>query len=129
MFASQAALVTANARRHRDVQRARADLETLVDTSPVGVVVVDAASAQLVSVNRETMRIVEGLREGDQPLEGLLETVTCVRADGRVLSLGELSLSELLGAGETIRAEEILLRVADGRSVSVPAQRHPDSLR
>ena len=119
MFASQAALVTANARRHRDERRARADLETLVDTSPVGVVVIDAASAQLVSVNRETMRIVEGLREGDQPLEGLLETVTCVRADGRELSLGELSLSELLGAGETIRAEEILLRVADGRSISV----------
>ena len=37
MFASQAALVIANARRHRDEQRARADLETLIDTSPVGV--------------------------------------------------------------------------------------------
>ena len=42
MFASQAALVIANARRYRDEQRARADLETLVDTSPVGVVVFDA---------------------------------------------------------------------------------------
>ena len=38
MFASQAALVIANARRHRDELRARADLETLIDTSPVGVV-------------------------------------------------------------------------------------------
>ena len=37
MFASQAALVIANARRHRDEQRARADLETLVNTTPVGV--------------------------------------------------------------------------------------------
>ena len=118
MFASQAALVTANARRHRNEQRARADLETLVNTSPVGVVVIDAASGELVSVNREAMRIVESLREGDQPLEQLLETMTCVRADGRELSLGELSLSELLGASEIIRAEEIALRVPDGRSVS-----------
>ena len=39
MFASQAALVIANARRHRDELRARSDLETLIDTSPVGVVV------------------------------------------------------------------------------------------
>ena len=39
MFASQAALVIANARRHREEQRARADLETLVNTTPVGVVV------------------------------------------------------------------------------------------
>ena len=39
MFASQVALVVANARRHRDERRARADLETLIDTSPVGVAV------------------------------------------------------------------------------------------
>ena len=44
MFASQAAMVIANARRHRQERRARADLETLVDTSPVGVVVFDAGT-------------------------------------------------------------------------------------
>ena len=37
MFASQAALVIANARRHREERRAKADLETLINTSPVGV--------------------------------------------------------------------------------------------
>ena len=39
MFASQVALVVANARRHRDERRARTGLETLIDTSPVGVAV------------------------------------------------------------------------------------------
>ena len=34
MFASQAALVIANAHWYRDEQRARADLETLIHTSP-----------------------------------------------------------------------------------------------
>ena len=61
MFASQAALVIANARRHRDEQRARADLETLIDTSPVGVLVFDAKTGGLTSVNREVRRIVSGL--------------------------------------------------------------------
>ena len=67
MFASQAALVIANARRHRDELRARADLEALIDTSPVGVVVFDARRGALKSFNRETARILEGLRTPGHP--------------------------------------------------------------
>ncbi len=119
MFASQAALVIANARTHREERRARADLETLVNTSPVGVAVFDAHTGAPVSFNRETLRIVDSLRDGDRPAEDLLALVTCVRADGREFSLSEFPLAELLSSGETIRAEEIVLRVPDGRSVSV----------
>ena len=39
LFASQAAAAIVNAHTHRDEQRARADVEALVETSPVGVVV------------------------------------------------------------------------------------------
>ena len=119
MFASQAALVIANARTHREERQARADLETLVNTSPVGVVVLDAQTGMPVSFNREAMRIVDGLRDDEQRAEDLLDVVTCVRGDGREVSLREFPLAELLGSGETVRAEEIALRVPDGRSVSV----------
>ena len=119
MFASQAALVIANARRHREERQARSDLETLVDTSPVGVVVFDARTGTRASFNREAARIVDGLREGEQRPEDLLELVTLVRSDGREVSLRESPLVEALGAGETVRAEEIVLRAPDGRSVSV----------
>ena len=118
MFASQAALVIANARRHRDEQRARTELETLVNTSPVGVVVIDAATGAPASFNREALRIVEGLRDDDQTPQDLLEVVTCVRSDGREVSLQELPLTEALGAGDAVRAEEIVLRAPDGRSVN-----------
>ena len=118
-FASQAALVIANGRRRREERQARSDLETLVDTSPVGVVVLDARTGSGVSFNREAMRIVDGLREGEQRTEDLLELLTFVRSDGREVSLMESPLVEALGAGETIRAEEIVLRVPDGRSVSI----------
>ena len=117
MFGSQAALVIANARRHRDELRARADLEALIDTTPVGVVVFDAGTGTLVSVNREMLRIVDGLRDPDRPPEHLLEVVTVRRADGSEISLEQLPLAQALSVGETVRAEEIVLQVPDGRSV------------
>ena len=117
MFASQAALVIANARRHRDERRARADLETLMDTAPVGVAVFDGRTGAPVSVNREMRRIVDGLRNPDEPHEQILEVLTVRRADGRQISLEELPLAQALSAGETIRAEEIVLRMPDGRNV------------
>ncbi len=119
MFASQAALVIINARRHREERRARADLETLIDTSPVAVVVFDALTGALKSLNREARRIANGLRDPGQPPEMLLDVISVRRADGREVSLREFPLAELLSAGETLRAEEIVLRVPDGRSVRV----------
>ena len=117
LFASQAAAAVANARTHRGERQARADLEALVETSPVGVVVFDATSGRLASLNREARRIVESLRTPGRPTEQLLETITFRRADGREVSLGELPLTQLLGTGETVRAEEVVLAVPDGRSV------------
>ena len=119
LFASQAALVIANARAYREERRARADLETLVNTSPVGVVVLDARTGAPVSLNREAARLVKGLLDEGQGPEDILDAVTCVRSDGREVSLREFPLAELLSSGHTVRAEEIALRVPDGRSVSL----------
>ena len=119
MFASQAAMAIANARRYREEQRARAGLETLVNTSPVGVVVFDARTGVPLSLNREARRIVDGLRNPDQSAEDLLATLTLRRADGREISLAEFPLAQALSSGETVRAEEIIIGVPDGRSVTV----------
>ncbi|MCY3801050.1 MAG: ATP-binding protein [Chloroflexi bacterium] len=119
LFASQAALAIANARRHREERRARADLETLIDTSPVGVVVFDAVTGAAKSFNREARRIVDILRNPDQTPEDLLEELTFGRADGTEVSLKEFPIAQLLSAAEPVRAEEIVLRVADGRQVTV----------
>ena len=118
MFAAQAALVITNARTHREERRTRADLETLIDTSPVAVVVFDALTGAPKSFNREARRIADMLRDPDQTPEMLLDVITCVRADGREFSLREFPLAELLSVGETLRAEEVVMRVPDGRSVT-----------
>ena len=119
MFAAQAALVMANARRYRDERRARGDLETLINTSPVGVAVFDGRTGTPVSFNREARRMVDGLTGPDQSPERLLETLTIRRNDGREVSLSDLPLGQILSAGETLRAEELVLSVPDGRSIAV----------
>ncbi len=119
LFASQAAMAIANARQHREERRARADLETVMDTSPVGVAVFDSATGSPKSFNREARRIVDSLRNPDQSPEDLLDVLTFRRANGEEVFIGESSLPELMSAEETVRAEEIVLSVADGRSVTV----------
>ena len=119
LFAAQAATAIANARAHQDEQRARADLEALIDTSPVGVVVFDAKTGALMSMNRETRRIIERLRLPGRPPEDLLKVLTVHRADGRKVSLTEHKLSERFSRAETVRAEEMVLSVPDGRSVTI----------
>ena len=118
MFASQAALVIGNIRRYRDEQRARADLETLINTSPVGVVVFDTRTGAPVSFNRESRRIMGELQTPGCPVEQLLDVITFRRADGREISLSEFPLAQALSIGETVRAEEIVMQVPDGRSVT-----------
>ena len=118
LFASQAAMAVSNARTHRDEQRARADLEALIDTSPVGVVVLDARSGTLLSSNREARRILETLRMPDRSLEQLLEVLVVKRADGRQVSLAEVPLAEELDGASPVRAEEVEISVPDGRSLT-----------
>ena len=118
MFASQASLVIANARVHREERRARADLEALISMSPVGVAVFDVRTGEIKSVNREAQRIVSHLHDPGTTAQELLERLNFRRADGRKMSLDELPLSKALSSGETVRAEEIVLYVPEGRSVS-----------
>jgi len=118
LFASQAALAIANALRYREERRGREYLETLVNTSPVGVAVFDATTGGPLSLNREARRIVDGLRDPDQSAEQLLDVVSFRRADGREISLSEFPLARALSTGETVRAEEIVISVPDGRSVT-----------
>ena len=118
LFAALAAAAVANARAHRAERRARADLEALVETSPVGVVVFDTGSGRPLSLNGEAERIVKRLQTPGRPLESLLEEVVVRREDGRETALNRFPISVALSTGETVRAEEIVLSVPDGRSVS-----------
>ena len=82
LFASQAAAGDRQRADIPDEQRARADLQALIDTSPVGVAVFDARKRRLVSLNREAERIGAALAAPDQSTERLLEEVRYRRGTG-----------------------------------------------
>ena len=118
MFASQAALTVSNARRFRDEQQVRADLEALVNTSPVGILIFDAKTGDLVSLNQETRRIVRGLHAPGHTLPELLSVMTFRRLDGREISPDELPTARAIRTGETVRAEELVIHLPDGQAVT-----------
>ena len=116
MFTSQAALAISNARRYRQAQWARSDLEALVNTAPMAVLAVDAKTGELRSVNRVARQIVRDLNRSGGSLQDLIREGTYRRADGRVISQKGLSLAEALGLGETVRDEEVIIEFPDGQN-------------
>ena len=108
LFAAQAAIAIANARAHREERRARADLEALIETSPVGVVVFDVKTFEPVLFNREARRIVEPLDDPDHTPAELAREVTSRYADGR-----EVTIEQLIEC-ETLRSVEMEFSVGDG---------------
>ena len=118
MFAAQAAIAIANARRYGEERRAKADLEALINTSPVGVLVFDARTREVVKSNREARRIITGTREQDRPFEQLCSMMTFRRIDGQEIPRPELPLERSLGRGETVQAEEVVIHLPNGERVS-----------
>ncbi|MDE0193895.1 MAG: response regulator [Gammaproteobacteria bacterium] len=115
LFAAQAGAALANARAHRAERRARADLEALIETSPVGVVVFDAGEPA--SLNREAKRLANRLDPAGRNIEELLKVVVCRRADGREVSLAEFPQAAPFASLECLRSEEVVLSVPDGHRV------------
>ncbi len=95
------------------------DLETLLNTSPVGLVVIDAIAGTLVSINQEARRLSNDLLAPGQRMDHLLKTMTVRRGDGKTASSEEHPVARATSTGETIRAEEVVFHVPDGRRVSV----------
>ena len=117
-FAVQAAAVMSNMRRYRDEQDARSELEALIDTSPIGVVVFDGLNGAPTIFNREAARMWGPMLDPGQRPEDLFELLTVSQLDGSQVSLSEHTASELLAMGETLRAQELHFEVPDGRSLT-----------
>ena len=62
--------------------------------------------------------MMEALTTPGSPPEQLLDVLIVQRGDGRRVSLAEIPLAQTMISGETARAEEIVVSVPDGRSVS-----------
>ena len=96
----------------------RQDLDTLINIVPVGVVIFDMATGTPWFYNREARRIAESLSDPGQSLEALMRVLTFRRADGRETSLLEALMNRAFDMGESVRAEEFVLQVPDGRRIT-----------
>jgi DNA-binding response OmpR family regulator/signal transduction histidine kinase len=97
---------------------ARQDLEALISTVPLGVVIFDMTTGKPRSYNYEARRIADSLSDPGQSLEAVLQQLTFRRADGRETSLLEFPLAQLFSTGEWVRAEEVVLQVSNGRQLT-----------
>ncbi len=125
MFASQAGAAMFNARRYREEQQAKADLEALVNISPVGVLVFDAKTGDLVSANDETRRIVGKLNAPGRSISQLLEVMALRRPDGSDIPVDELPTTRALRQGESVLAEEVVIHLKDGRTITTLVNARP----
>ena len=107
-----------NARRYGAEKRAKADLEALVNTSPVGVLVLDAKTGEVLMVNQETRRIFAGTRWPNRPFDDILTMVTFRRLDGGEVPPNDLPLERAISGGQATRSEEIVIHLPDGESVT-----------
>ena len=125
VLASQAAIAIGNALRYQEERRAKDELETerrrltvLVESSPVGVMVIDAATRTFASVNKEAERILGMSPEPGSTLVRYHEVAIYRRMDGKKYEGHERPLARVLDHGEVVRAEEILFDLPDGRRVT-----------
>jgi len=120
LFAAQAAAAIVHARSLRDERRTRADLEALIETSPVGVAILDAHTGRP-SFNREAWRIVEPLLDPaldpERAAQAAVGAVTCRFADGSEVTARDIPRATAPGGATTMRAEVVELSVPDGRAV------------
>jgi PAS domain S-box-containing protein len=122
LFAAHAASAIYNARLHQRVEaeRSRAEderkhLDALVNTSPVGVLVLDAATEEILLVNQETQRLLGASWSAGSRFDQ--DTIVRRRPDGREYPHGELPIQRALKLGESVRAEEVCFEFPDGHAV------------
>ncbi|NQW22450.1 MAG: response regulator [SAR202 cluster bacterium] len=93
-------------------------LQTLIDTSPVGIVLVESKDQSTALVNKEMERITSGysISLTDQPSVNR-QSVVFRRPDGTEYLMKDWPLQRALNNGETTRAEEVLFEIPGGKTV------------
>ena len=117
LLVPQSATAISNANRYENERRSRADLEALLDISPIAVAVFDAKTGQMVSYNPEFKRLAGDQLTMDTEWEEALPLWSFRHADGREIPISELPMNRVFLFGETVRAEDIVVYLPDGRTI------------
>ena len=121
MFAAQAAIAIGYERERLarvEMEAERRRLAALVESSPVGVMVVDADTRTFALVNKEAERILGMSPEPGSTLVQYQDVTINRRMDGKEYERHERPIRRALDYGEVVRAEEVMFDLPDGRTVT-----------
>lgn len=96
----------------------RQRLKVLIDTSLVGILVVEARTQQVALVNPEMRRIWGNSCQTGKTLDECNRGLIYQKPDGQTYDPAELPVRRALTLGEIVRAEEVRIDFPDGRTVS-----------
>ena len=119
-FAAQAAIAIGYDRERQarmEMETERRRLAALVESSPVGVMLVDTDRHTFALVNKEAERILGMSPEPGSTLVEYQNMTINRRIDGKAYERHERPIRRALDHGEVVRAEEVLFEFPDGRTV------------
>ena len=114
MFAAQAAAIVYNMGRYEEANRAKMELQALMDISPVAVSVFDTRIGQITFINQEAKRILGLLGVSGETVDSVYESMIVTRTDGREVPFAELPGTRALLTGEIVRADEVVVHLPNG---------------
>ena len=118
MLAAQAATVICNVRRYEEEHRAKVELEALMDISPAAVSVFDTRLGEITFTNQESRRIMGEMGIPEEEMENIYQLLRFTRTDGREIPFAELPGTRALQTGETVKADEIVIHLPNGNSIT-----------
>lgn len=117
--------ITERKRAELELTSELGSLRTLVETSPVGVIVAEAEGERVVTVNREAERILGFPHRPGYGMQQYEGAFVRRRLDGSVYGPDELPIRRALHRGETVRSEEMTYEFPDGRSLKIRVNATP----
>ena len=100
-------------------------MEALVNVSPVGVLVFDARTGDMLSANNETRRMVGKLNAPGRSINQLLDVIALRRLDGSDIPIDELPTMKVIRTGESVLADEVVIHLPDGRKIATLVNARP----
>jgi PAS domain S-box-containing protein len=101
-----------------DLAQSDSVIRAVLDTLPVGVIVVDAVTTRISYVSPHITRLYGMDLEG-KVMDASLEGLTILRPDGQAVGNDEAPMNRALRNGETIYMAEHILRLKDNREIYV----------
>ena len=111
-----------NAMQQTELNKQR--LQTILETSPSAVVVVEAPDGRLSFMNKRALTLY-GIDYEGVDMETNIAKIKASRPDGRIVGVDEVPASRALWNGEVVRNEEWIIYQADGAPIPVLASAAP----